>query len=113
VLATWHRRGVFGAKAGAAVTRVWRELEQRFRFALLKVSFVPDHVHVALRVHPVVARTNWSFELMNAAQALVWSEFSADAIQARVERLWQPSAYIGSFGDLATPQVEAYLHPLA
>jgi len=52
VLATWHRRGVFGAKAGAAVTRVWRELEQRFRFALLKVSFVPDHVHVCIARSP-------------------------------------------------------------
>ena len=109
VLATWRRRGVFGADAGTAITRAWRDLEQGSRFALLKVSFVPDHVHLALRVHPVVPPGPLVVALMNAAQVLIWRDFADDAIQARVERLWQPSAYVGSYGDLATPQVGAYL----
>jgi REP element-mobilizing transposase RayT len=109
VLATWRRQGVFGAQAGAAIARAWRDLEQTSRFALLKVSFVPDHVHIALNVHPVVAPGPLVVELMNAAQLVIWRDFSGDAIQARIERLWQPSAYVGSYGDLATPQFQAYL----
>ena len=109
VFATWFRRGVFGAEAGEAVTNAWQSLETEHRFSLLKVSFVPDHVHIAVRVHPGVVPAPLVSVLMNAAQAVVWRDFSADAIQAHAERLWQPSAYIGSYGDLATPQIAAYL----
>ncbi|MGH9768015.1 MAG: hypothetical protein ACREAB_11320, partial [Blastocatellia bacterium] len=49
-------------------------------------------------------------ELMNAAQQVVFERFAEAAIQARVERLWQPSAYIGSYGDLASPQISKYIH---
>jgi hypothetical protein len=39
----------------------------------------------------------------------MWRDFQSDVIQARLERLWQPALYVGSFGDLATPQIAAYL----
>jgi hypothetical protein len=42
---------------------------------------------------------------MNSAQEVV----SGSLVAARVERLWQPSAYIGSYGDLASPQIRKYL----
>jgi hypothetical protein len=29
--------------------------------------------------------------------------------QARVERLWQPGAYIGSYGDLQSAKIAAYV----
>jgi REP element-mobilizing transposase RayT len=88
-------------------------LEVDCRFVLLKVSFVPDHVHLAVRIHPSVAPSHLVVTLMNVAQRVAWSEFASDVIQARVERLWQPSAYIGSFGDLATSQLKAYLRNCA
>jgi len=109
---SYWQHGVGKACSGlkrALRSRAWRDLEQTSRFALLKVSFVPDHVHIALNVHPAVAPGPLVVDLMNAAQAVIWRDFSADAIQARIERLWQPSAYVGSYGDLATPQVQAYL----
>ena len=46
---------------------------------------------------------------MNAAQEVVWSQFADAAITAGVHRLWQPSAYVGTFGDLATPKIQKYL----
>lgn len=30
---------------------------------------------------------------------------SKQLIAAELERLWQPSAYLGSYGDLASPQI--------
>lgn len=109
VLTTWWRRGVFRSESGEVVSEKWRLLEERERFALLKVSFVPDHIHLAVRTHPSVAPGQLVVSLMNAAQQVIWEQFPGDAIQARAERLFQPSAFVGAFGDLATPQIEAYL----
>jgi REP element-mobilizing transposase RayT len=109
VLATWRRHGVFGPQEAAAVAARWLEVQDAGRFALRKVSFLPDHVHVAVQTHPTVLPGELAVRLMNAAQALMWERFADAAIQARVERLWSPSAYVGSYGELATPQVQQYL----
>jgi REP element-mobilizing transposase RayT len=113
VLATWRRRGAFGPEEARAVTAHWQALEPGERFALLKVSFVPDHVHVAVRTHPGVAPARLVVALLNAGQELLWERFGAAAIRAGLERLWQPSAYVGSFGDLATAKVQQYLRTWA
>jgi REP element-mobilizing transposase RayT len=105
VIATWRRHSVFGSEEGQAMAECWRQLERAEHFALLKVSFVPDHVHVAVQTHPGISPASLVVLLMNSAQRLVWERFQASAIQARIERLWQPSAYVGSFGDWATHYV--------
>ena len=69
------------------------------------MSFVPDHVHVALRVHPARSPADTVVELMNAAQEVMEQELAS----AGLNRLWQPSAYVGSYGDLASPQVRSYI----
>jgi REP element-mobilizing transposase RayT len=109
VFATWRRQGVFGPTEAQAVAACWRGLEDAERFALLKVSFVPDHVHVAIRLHPAVVPDRLALVLLNAAQHCLVEQFPEALVQARVERLWQPSAYLGSFGDLATPALQQYL----
>ncbi len=113
VLATSGRRGVFGSEEGSVVAAEWRRFAISLRAALLKVSFLPDHVHLAIRAHPSVSPADLVMELMNAAQIVVFERFAGAAIQARVERLWQPSAYIGSYGDLASPQIRKYIHDWA
>lgn len=77
--------------------------------ALEEVSFVPDHVHLAVHIHPSVSPAKSVVALMNAAQELLWTEFAESAIRAGVERLWQPSAYIGSCGDLESAKLAAYV----
>ena len=74
-----------------------------------KVSFVPDHVHLAVRTHPTQSPGAIIVALMNAAQELMWTEFADSVIQARVERLWQPGAYLGSYGDLESAKIAAYV----
>ncbi|HEV3084614.1 MAG TPA: IS200/IS605 family transposase [Gemmataceae bacterium] len=109
VLATWRRHGVFGAPEGKAVSACWRRLQSALKFALLKVSFVADHVHLAVRVHPGVAPGALIVSLMNQAQHFLYAEFPQEVIRAGVERLWQPSVYVGSHGDLASPQIQKYV----
>jgi REP element-mobilizing transposase RayT len=109
VLVTLGRRGVLGEAEAGAVADHWVKLQREHRFALRKVSFVPDHVHVALWLHPGVAPAGLVVTLMNEAQRVVADGFSTELLRARVSRVWQPSAYVGSYGDLATPQVQEYI----
>jgi REP element-mobilizing transposase RayT len=105
VLATSGRKGVFGAATGKQLTAEWKRLQAKRRFQLLKVSFVPDHVHLALRLHPAVSPAQTVVELMNVSQEFMKQELVA----AGINRLWQPSAYIGSYGDLSSPQIRKYI----
>jgi putative transposase len=109
VLATRRRRGVFGSTESRAVIEAWRQQQTNGQMALRKVSFLPDHVHLALRAHPAVSPAALTLELMNAAQRVVFEQFPAAVLQARVERLWQPSAYIGSYGDVTSPEMRKYI----
>ncbi len=74
-----------------------------------KVSFLPDHVHVALALHPGRSPAEIVTAMMNAAQEKMWDEFADSVVRAGVERLWQTSAYIGSFGNLSSNAISAYL----
>lgn len=109
VLASWQRKGIFGSMSGPAVTACWRRLEAEHRFALLKVSFVPDHIHIALRLHPDVAPAQVAVALMNAAADLMYTQFREHLIQGGLNQLWQPSAYIGGYGDVSSKMVKGYI----
>jgi len=105
VFSTTWRRGIFGSAQGRRIARVWLKIQQELRIALIKVSFVPDHVHVALRSHPSVSPASIAAGLMNSAQQVVVREM----IQARVNRLWMNSAYVGSYGDLSSAQIRKFI----
>ncbi len=113
VLATRWRRGVFGSLEGRAVADEWRKLQTSLRTALIKVSFLPDHAHLAIRTHPSISPADLVVELMNSAQQVIFERFAGAILQAHVERLWQPGAYIGSYGDLTSPQIRKYIHNFA
>ncbi len=108
VLATWYRRGVFTAETAQKVTEKWQELQQEY--VIDKVSFVPDHVHIALTLHPTQSPAAVVILLMNAAQEYMWLRYPNVVIKSAVERLWQPSAYVGSFGALSGNAIKAYMH---
>ena len=109
VLATLGRRGVFGSDEARQVATEWRRLQGELRVALTKVSFVPDHVHIALRTHPAVAPADVVVALMNAAQEVM----SRGLVHAGLNRLWQPGAYVGGYGHLASPQIRKYIESWA
>ncbi len=109
VLATTNRNGIFTAEAGKSVAAHWRETERDSKFLLHKISFLPDHVHLAVKVHPSVVPAELILKLMNTSQELMFHKFSNLVIQAKVERLWHPCAYLGSYGDLASPMIQKYI----
>ncbi|MGH9883685.1 MAG: IS200/IS605 family transposase [Pyrinomonadaceae bacterium] len=108
VMATKHRRGVFGSEEGRKIAGEWKKQQAQLRIAIRKVSFVPDHVHIAVRTHPATSPADLVSELMNTAQEAM----QGTLIHAGLERLWEPSAYISSYGDFASPQIRKYLERL-
>lgn len=109
VLAVANRHGVFGDESGRAVAEDWRGLQERERFQLLKVAFVPDHVHLAVRTHPAVVPVVLVSRLMQTAQARMLRDFPEHLIQAGLSRLWPNGAYVGGYGDITAGKVQGYL----
>jgi REP element-mobilizing transposase RayT len=109
VLSTWRRKGVFGRPAAEAIAARWRHTDEQFPAFIEKVSFVPDHVHLAVRTHPSVSPAALILALMNASQELMWDDYADSAIQAEARRLWQAGAYVGSYGNLESPKIAAYV----
>lgn len=105
VLATRYRKGTFGSREGREVSEEWRRPQSVLRIVVRKVSFLPDHVHIAVRCHPSVVPADLVLALMNSAQQIVSNEL----VRVGLDRLWEPTAYIGSFGDLASSQVRKYI----
>ena len=105
VFSTTWRRGIIGSAQGRRIAEAWLKIQPELQIALIKVSFVPDHVHVALRSHPSVSPASITAGLMNAAQQVMQVEL----IEAGVSRLWMNSAYVGSYGDLSSAQIRKFI----
>jgi REP element-mobilizing transposase RayT len=96
-------------KAAEAVADAWGRQLNRQRVQLCRLSFVPDHVHLAIRTHPSVVPAELVVELLNSSQQLMFQAFDELVIATGNRRLWKPSAYVGTYGDLSNRQVQAYL----
>ena len=46
---------------------------------------------------------------MNVSQELIWTDLTNAVIRGRVERLWQPGTYVGSYGDMESAKISAYV----
>jgi REP element-mobilizing transposase RayT len=109
VFSTSGRRGIIGSRQGQRIADKWREVQEALRIALIKVSFVPDHVHIAVRSHPSISPASIAAVLMNSAQEVMKDEL----IHAGVNRLWMNSAYIGAYGDFSSPQMRKFIEAWA
>ncbi len=109
VLSTWNRRGAFTQQAGQAVCQCWEQRSREWRVRFHKVSVVPDHVHVAVWSHPTIAPADLVVQLLSTSQSIMRDHFDGLLIQAGVPRLWKPSAYVGSYGDISKDHLRNYL----
>ena len=109
VLATWRRLGVFTSAEAERIGEVWLRRQNEWQFALRKITVLPDHVHIALHLHPAIAPGDLIVQLMNSAQETAVKAFPEVLIQVGVARLWQPSAYVGSYGDLHSGAIRKYM----
>jgi REP element-mobilizing transposase RayT len=109
VLSTWDRRGAFTPQAAQAICQCWAQQGRGWRVRFHKVSVVPDHVHVAVWSHPTLAPAELVVQLLNTSQSIMRDKFDNLLIRAGVPRLWKPSAYVGSYGDISKDHIRNYL----
>jgi putative transposase len=109
VLGTKFRRGIFDSKLGEALVKYWLRVASKHRFAVDQATVVPDHSHLIVRVTPKMSIEECALLLMNNGQYFVGKHYPERLIQARLDQLWQPSAYAGTCGELSTRLLKRFL----
>ena len=109
VFATRFRRGVFDSGLGEALVRYWLKVAEKRRFALDQASVLPDHVHMIVRIKPKMSIEECALLLMNNGQHFVGTRYPERLIEAKVDQLWQASAYAGTCGELSTALLKSFL----
>jgi putative transposase len=109
VLATQYRRGVFSSALGKALIHYWERVADARGFAIDRVTILPDHAHLLVRIAPKLSIEECVLSLLNNGQHFV-GQFEPEAmIQANIEQLWQASAYAGTVGKVTTALVKSFL----
>jgi len=109
VFATWERRGVFTAGLGERLVQYWLRVAAKHSFAIDQVSVVPDHVHLLVRLPPMMTVEDCGLALLSNSQHFIGQRYGEMLIQAKVPRLWQPSGYAGTCGEVTTALVKTWL----
>jgi putative transposase len=109
VLSTRWRKGIFSSGVGRALTDYWLRVATKRRFAIDQVSTVPDHIHLIVRIVPSMSIEECALLLMNNGQYFMGKNYPQLLIEARVDQLWQSSAYAGTCGRYTTALIQRWL----
>lgn len=108
-LSTLQRVGVFGSRTGEALADHWEGLGPAESHALRRISIVPDHTHLALRIHPAVVPSSLILRLMNSSQEFLFRSHREEVLAAKLPQIWHPGAYLGTYGDVEAGRVKRYI----
>ncbi|MGH9821817.1 MAG: IS200/IS605 family transposase [Blastocatellia bacterium] len=109
VFSTSYRRSVFGSQMGEAIAQYWLKVAAKHGFAIDQVSVVPDHVHLLVRAKPKQSVEDCALALLNNSQHFVGARYPAALIEAGIDNLWSPGAYVGTCGRVTTAEVKSFL----
>jgi len=109
VLSTRWRKCIFGSEAGRALTEYWLRVASKRCFAIDRVSTVPDHIHLIVRIVPSMSIEECALLLMNNGQYFMGKNYPQLLIEAGLDQLWQSSAYAGTCGKYTTGLMQRWL----
>lgn len=109
VFSTQHRKGIFGANIGQALTEYWLGVAAKRDFALDQISIVPDHIHLIVRIVPKMSIEQVALLLMNNGQHFIGTRYPELLVQLGMTLLWNPSAYAGTCGEITTGLIMKWL----
>src|SRR5262249_28840904 len=98
VFATRYRRGVFDSALGEALIQYWRRVASARGFAIDRVTLVPDHAHLLVRIAPKMSIEECALALLNNGRRFVGQRSPEALIRVKIEQLWQASAYAATTG---------------
>jgi REP element-mobilizing transposase RayT len=109
VFATRKRKGVFTSVMGKALTEYWLKVAVTREFAIDQISFVPDHVHLVVRIVPKMNIEECALSLMNNGQHFISKHYPHVFVECGIDQLWEASAYAGTCGDFTTALLKSWL----
>jgi putative transposase len=109
VLSTRFRAPVFEATLGEELATYWLKVAAKYGFAIDRLTIVPDHVHLLVRTVPKLNLESCVLALMNNGEYFLCRNHPQTLPDERIDQLWQPSAYVGTCGEVSTALVKAWL----
>jgi len=109
VFATKYRCGVFDSALGERLTTYWLRVASARGFAIDRVTIVPDHTHLLVRIPPKISIEQCALSLLNNGLYFVGRNEPQALVRAGIDSLWQPSAYAGTTGKVTTALVKKFL----
>jgi REP-associated tyrosine transposase len=109
VFATRYRVGVFDSALGEALSKYWLGVAGKGGFALDRISVVPDHIHLLVRIVPKMSIEECALSLLNNGQYFVDEHAPHVLVEAGIEGLWNASAYAGTCGQVTTALLKKFL----
>ncbi len=100
---------MFGSNIGEALVNYWTNVAARRGFAIDQATVLPDHVHLLIRITPKTTIEEVTLSLMNNAQYFIARHLPHALVEAKIDQLWQASAYAGTCGELTTALLKAFL----
>jgi putative transposase len=109
VFSTRYRRGVFGSELGETLGKYWLNVAEKRGFAIDRMTIVPDHAHLLVRITPKISIAECALALLNNGQYYIGKYQPLALIEAGVDQLWQASAYAGTRGAYTTALIKHWL----
>ncbi len=109
VLATRFQRGIFDSKMGGALINYWTKVAAKGGFAVDQATVLPDHIHLLVRITPKMTVEQATLSVMNNGQYFVGKHFPRALVEAKIDQLWQSSAYAGTCAELTTALLKSFL----
>ena len=109
VFATRWRRSIFGSKLGSELSDYWLRVAAKRGFAIDRMSILPDHTHLLVRIPPKLSVEACALSLLNNAQHWIGRNGGVELISAGLDQLWQASAYAGTCGSVSTALMKRFL----
>jgi REP-associated tyrosine transposase len=109
VLATQDRIPLFDEKIAGKLFPYILKIGERHSFAIDRVTFMPDHVHLLLQAIPGVSIEQCVLALMNNTQQWMLKHYRGALKETNAWDVWRPSFYAGSVGEYSTAQVKRFL----
>ena len=102
-----YRRRVLTDGIEVRLQEIFNEVKEKYRFEILEMEIMPDHVHLIIDVNPRFGIMECVRKLKGASSRILRKEFPS--LKSRLPSLWTRSAFISSVGAVTLEVVKRYI----
>jgi len=109
VLVTQQRIPIFDDFIALKLFDYVQAIGRKHRFAVDRVSVLPDHVHLIIEGVPTVSVERYVLAILDNTRYWMTKRFDGVLKETGAWNVWQPSYYAGTVGEYTTAQVKKFL----